>query len=491
MIRLALLLFTPLAAAFAAERPNIVLINVDDLGYADTGPYGSTNPTPHLDRMAREGRKLTSHYAAPVCSPSRASLLTGCYPKRVLPIPHVLFPGAAVGLHPAERTIAEVLKDAGYATGCFGKWHVGDQLEFLPTRQGFDTYYGIPYSNDMGPAVDGAKSNPDRPLPTAAEIAAKASKAKSQGVDEVGIRGNQPPLPLLENETVIERVRRPEQHTLATRFTDQAVAFIRAQRARPFFVYLPYAAVHFPHHPRADFAGKSPNGALGDWAVEIDLHVGRVLDTLRELGLEKKTLVIFTSDNGGPTAQGAKNTPLRGSKGQTLEGGIRTCTIAWWPGRIPGNSATSAITSMMDFLPTFAGLAGARLAPDRKLDGADLTPLLVAARPETVPAPHDTFHYFRGLTLEAVRSGPWKLHLGSGELYHLERDIGEKASVAAANPEVVARLRGLARAMDSDLGVEGTGPGVRALGRVASPAPILSANGTVRGDLKNAGARFP
>ena len=218
------LLWLPCSAESAtASQPNFILINIDDLGYADIGPFGSTrNRTPHLDRMAAEGRKLTSHYAAVVCSPSRAALMTGCYPKRVLPIPQVLFPVAEVGLNPAERTVAELLKEVGYATACVGKWHLGDQPEFLPTRQGFDSYYGIPYSNDMGTAEDGSKSNPGQPIP---HPQAKA-KAQDRPDDETGLKGsNQPPLPLLENETVIERVRAAEQSTLTQRYTEKAKGF--------------------------------------------------------------------------------------------------------------------------------------------------------------------------------------------------------------------------------------------------------------------------
>src|SRR4029079_11024667 len=201
MLAAAGLLMLVFDVAFAATKPNFVVINIDDLGYADIGPYGSSNHTPNLDRMAAEGRKLTSHYAAPVCSPSRAALMTGCYPQRVLPLPGVLFPAAAVGLNPQERTIAELLKEAGYVTACIGKWHLGDQPEFLPTRQGFDYYFGLPYSNDMGPASEGVKSNPGQPLPTREEVAAKAAKAKANVDDETGIKGApQPPLPLLENE---------------------------------------------------------------------------------------------------------------------------------------------------------------------------------------------------------------------------------------------------------------------------------------------------
>src|SRR5262245_4190136 len=334
-----------------APKPNFIIINIDDLGYADIGPFGSNNRTPHLDRMAREGRKLTSHYAAPVCSPSRAALMTGCYPKRVLPIPGVLLPAARLGLNPTEITIAEVLHDVGYATACIGKWHLGDQPEFLPTRQGFDYYFGIPYSNDMGPAFDGAKSNPDKPLPTREEVAAKAAKAKQQGTSETGIAGiAQPPLPLLENDKVIERVRGNEQRTLVKRYTEKAVQFIRQHKDGSFFLYLPHSAVHFPHYPSKEYTGRSPNGLVGDWAEEVDWGVGQVLDLLREMKLAERTLVIFTSDNGGPVQQGANNTPLRGAKASTWEGGVRVCTIAWWPGQIPAGTSTETITSMMDIL---------------------------------------------------------------------------------------------------------------------------------------------
>ncbi|HUR60202.1 MAG TPA: sulfatase-like hydrolase/transferase, partial [Opitutaceae bacterium] len=304
----------------SAPRPNLVIINIDDLGYGEIGPFGGRNRTPELDRMAAEGRKLTSHYAAPVCSPSRSALMTGCYPKRVLPIPHVLFPAAAVGLSPAERTIAEVLKDAGYATAAIGKWHLGDQPEFLPTRQGFESYFGLPYSNDMGPGADGIKSNRGQPLPQPKAGTAKAKKAVD---DETGVRGVQPPLALLENDKVVGRIRPDDQIQLTRRYTERAVAFIRERRDQPFFLYLAHNAVHFPRYPRDEFMGKSGHGLLGDWVQEIDWSVGQVLAALREMKLDRNTLVIFTSDNGGPTNQSAVNTPLRGSKGSTWEGGIR------------------------------------------------------------------------------------------------------------------------------------------------------------------------
>lgn len=454
----------------AADHPNFVIINVDDLGYADIAPFGSTtNATPHLDRLAREGRKLTSHYAAPVCSPSRAALLTGCYPKRSLPIPHVLFPAAAVGLHPDERTVAELLQKAGYATACIGKWHLGDQPEFLPTRQGFDTYFGVPYSNDMGTGEDGSKSNLGEPLP-------RGAKPQAVRGDEFGLRGrHQPPLPLLDNERVIEQVTAREQQTLTRRYTEQAQQFVRDHQDGPFFLYLPHSAVHFPLYPSEDFVGRSQGGLLGDWVQEVDWSVGELMDVLRELKLDEKTLVIFTSDNGGSLRHGSVNQPLRGTKGQTYEGGIRVPTIAWWPGRIPAGTATDAVTTMMDLLPTLVTLAGGELPAGRKLDGVNIWPTLTGEAGDSPP--RDAFHYFRGLTLEAVRSGPWKLHLAKTELYHLGEDVSEAHNVAAAHPEIVERLRELAAAMEDDLGTDGVGPGCRPLGRVKNPQPLIDADG--------------
>ncbi len=453
-------------------RPNFVIINIDDLGYGDVGPFGGKHPTPNLDRMAKEGRRLTSHYAAPVCSPSRASLLTGCYPKRVLPIPHVLFPASAVGLHPDEVTVAELLREQGYATACIGKWHLGDQPEFLPTRQGFDYYFGLPYSNDMGPAEDGAKSS-------FGQTVRRPRNNQQPQRDEAGIRGfEQPPLPLLENETVIERVRGPEQTQLTRRYTEKAVKFIREHRDRPFFVYLPHTAVHFPLYPHEDFRGRSQAGLFGDWVMEVDWSVGQVLDTLRELNLAEKTLVIFTSDNGGAPQHGASNSPLRGRKGDTFEGGIRVPTIAWWPGVVPAGTSTGEITTTMDVLPTLVHLAGGSLPRDRRIDGVNVWPV-IAGTADKQP-PRTEFYYFRGLELRAVRSGPWKLDLHSGELYHLERDLGEMTNVAAQHPDVVQHLKALAAKMESDLGTTGIGPGCRPLGRVESPLPLISQDGTIR-----------
>ena len=458
------LTFSPLAPA-ETPKPNFIIINIDDMGYADIGPFGSKlNRTPHIDRMAKQGRKLTSFYAAPVCSPSRASLMTGSYAKRALPIPHVLFPASGIGLSPKEITVAEVLKGAGYATAIVGKWHLGDQPEFLPNAQGFDLHFGLPYSNDMGPAADGVKSDLGNPLP----------KDNAKG---------QPPLPLLRNGTVVKRVLPDDQQSLVELYTDEAVKFIADKKTAPFFLYLPHNAVHFPLYPGKKWAGKSPNGIYSDWVEEVDWSVGRILDAIRDNGLAERTLVIFTTDNGGTPR--AVNTPLRGNKGSTLEGGMRVPTIAWWPGKIPPATETDAIAGMFDILPTFAALADAKLPADRKLDGANLWPQLIGT-PDAKPA-HDTFYYYNGLRLNAVRHGDWKLQIAIGnkagpaaqkfqpQLYNLRTDIGEASDLAATHPEIVAQLQALITATQDDLGTDGIAPGCRELGRVENPKPIIPA----------------
>lgn len=485
------------AVAAETPRPNFILINIDDLGYREIGPFGSTNRTPHLDRLAAEGRKLSSHYAAPVCSPSRAALLTGSYPKRALPIPHVLFPVAAVGLNPDEHTIADVLRGAGYATACVGKWHLGDQPEFLPRRQGFDYFFGLPYSNDMGPAADGTKSdfgrspNPAQAAKAKAKTAAitpPAAAITPPAADGSGARSPQPPLALIENDTVIGRIRAEDQVPLIRRYTEKTIGFIREHADRPFFVYLAHNAVHFPRYPAEQFRGQSPNGLLGDWVQEVDWSVGQILDALRELKLDRHTLVLFVSDNGGPVNQGANNAPLRGSKGSTLEGGMRVPGLAWWPGKIPAGTSTDAITTMMDVLPTFAKLARAPLAADRRIDGVDIFPVLVGS---PASPPRDSFLYHRGFLLEAVRSGPWKLHLAKKELYNLATDLGEATDVAAQHPDIVRRLLALADASKDDLGLDGVGPGCRPLGRVPHPVPLIAADGTVSPAVAGAQKNFP
>jgi arylsulfatase A len=477
---LIVLLMAMASALPAAERPkpNFIFINIDDLGYADIGPYGSTlNRTPNLDRMAKEGRRLTSFYAAPLCSPSRAALMTGCYPKRVLPIHGVLFPGNDIGLAPEEITVAEVLKSVGYATGIVGKWHLGDQPEFLPTRQGFDMHFGLPYSNDMGPAEDGVKSSLGEPLPHP--------------------NGNgQPPLPLLRNNTVVKRVLPDDQQSLVELYTDEAVDFITKNKAKPFFLYLAHNAVHFPIYPGKKWAEKSPHGIYSDWVEEVDWSVGCVLDTVHKNDLADRTLVIFTSDNGGTPL--AVNRPLRGYKGSTWEGGIRVPTIAWWPGRIPADTATDTICGMFDVLPTFAALAGAKAPGDRKLDGIDIWPHL-AGKADGKPA-HEVFYYYRDLQLQAVRDHEWKLVLGatarnapgkatssqparpegSVQLFNLKTDIGEATDVAAQHPEVVSRLEKRVVDMKDDLGIRGPASGSRPLGKVANAQPLIGYDGKAR-----------
>jgi len=459
----AVLVPVALLQAAPEPKPNIVVILVDDMGYGDIGAFGSkVNRTPNLDRMANEGMKLTSFYAAPVCTASRAQLLTGCYAKRVS-LPGVLPPLSPIGLSAKEHTIASLLKAQGYATMCIGKWHVGDQPEFLPTNRGFDHYFGLPYSNDMG------------------------------GDNKPNAKGKiRPPLPLIRDAKVIEAP--VDQDSLTARYTEEAVEFITTNKDRPFFLYFPHTAVHVPLHPGANFKGKSANGTYGDWVEEVDWSVGRVLETLRSLKLSDHTVVLFTSDNG-PWLSCGKNGgsagPLTGGKFTTWEGGMREPMIAWWPGKIAAGTACDAVMSEMDLLPTCVKLAGGIVPSDRKLDGLDIWPLLAG---QTKESPREALFYFNGNKLEAVRSGSWKLAIapqdkhekGEGKavsqtgprLYNLDADICEKTDVAAQHPEIVARLEKLIEPMKSDLGLDGTGPGVRPTDRVANPVPLLKRIGT-------------
>ena len=451
-------------APAAPPPPNFILILADDLGYGDIGPFGSkTNHTPNLDRMAREGMKLTSFYAAPVCTPSRAQVLTGCYAKRVS-LPNVLSPVSAVGLSAAEHSIAELLKARDYATMAVGKWHVGDHPDFLPTRHGFNHYFGLPYSNDMGPS----------------ETAAKAGNAPTK-------KDTRPPLPLIRDDKVIETINAKGQEKITERYTDEAVKFIRENKDHPFFLYLPHTAVHTPIHPGDRFRSTTYS-PFGDWVSELDWSVGRVLDTVRELKLDQKTLVVFTSDNGPWLIQGTNGGvagPLRGGKGSTYEGGVREPTIAWWPGRVPAGSVCDAVAANYDFLPTFVKLAGGSVPPDRKIDGKDISPLLLG---ESKTSPHEAHFYFAGNKLQAVRSGPWKLAVVARarevpkenedkafvpRLYNLDDEIGEQTDVAAQHPDVVKRLQALVVQMDADLGATtNSGPGVRPAGRVENPVGL-------------------
>jgi arylsulfatase A len=449
------------ASAETPRKPNLVVIMMDDLGYGDISPFHRSTPnrTPELERMAREGMKLTSFYAANMCTPSRAQFLTGCYAKRVS-LPVVIPPSSPLGIHPDERTIASLLKSEGYATMCVGKWHVGDQIEFLPTRRGFDRYLGLPYSNDMGGALDGSD-----------------------------LARGKPPLPLVRDEQVVEIIAPADQDRLTARYTDEAVAFIREHREQPFFLYLPHTGVHVPLHPGAEFRGRSKNGIFGDWVEEADASTGRILETLRELRLDSRTLVLFTSDNGPWLTKGGKGGcagPLRGGKISTFEGGMRVPTIAWWPGTIGPATTSDAVSGLIDLLPTFVALAGGQVPAGPPIDGADLSPLLLGKASES---PHEAYYFFSNNRLEAVRSGPWKLavkgqreHLRADEpppddgapprLYHLVDDIGEKHDLAAREPEVVARLQVLVAKMAGDLGATGLGQGVRPPARSEKPVPL-------------------
>ena len=422
-----------------ADKPNFVLIFIDDMGYGDIGPFGSKiNRTPHLDRMAMEGRKLTSFYvASPVCTPSRAALMTGCYPQRVgleRGSGHiVLFPGDHHGLNPKEITIAETLKSAGYVNGCFGKWHLGDQPQFLPTAQGFDTYYGIPYSNDMWPALRRFKC---------------------------------PDLPVLRDTKVVELIKDMDgQATLCKKFTDAATQFIRENKKKPFFVYLPHAFVHGPRKASPKFMAKAKTVEQAQ-VEEVDWSVGQILKTLREEGLEKNTLVLFTSDNG--PAGGLSAGPLRGRKGSAFEGGHREPTIAWWPGTIPAGTASNELTTAMDLHPTFAALAGAKMPTDRVIDGKDIAPIILGN--PGAKTPHDRFFYQQGGRLAAVRSGDWKLFV-KGQLYNLKDDLAEKKNVALANPEVVKKLRGLLADFQKDLAMNSRPVGLAKNPRTLVPRP--------------------
>ena len=418
--------------AGATETPNFIVIFADDQGYNDLGCFGSPNiKTPHIDRMAREGMRFTNFYsAASVCTPSRAALLTGCYPERVGNLP-VLFPKSTRGLNPQETTIADMLKGRGYATACIGKWHLGHHKPFLPTSQGFDVYFGVPYSNDMG------------------------ADAKMELADHVhwrdGVTKETFPAaydkgpPLFRGTQVIEYP--VDQTTLTKRYTQEAIRFITKNQKEPFFLYLPFTMPHIPLYATKDFAGKSEAGLYGDTIEEIDHSVGQILGILRKLKLDKNTMVVYTSDNGPWNLKGNKTSkvkgntnrrvggsafPLRGFKFQKWEGGMREPCVMWWPGRIPAAKVCEELAGTIDLLPTFAELSGAKPAPDRKIDGASIVSL-IENRPGA-KTPHDAYFY----RTHAVRSGKWKLI--NKQLYDLSNDISESTNVAAENPRVVERL---------------------------------------------------
>lgn len=412
------LLAMPAARAVAAapERPNFIILFADDLGYGDLGCYGHpTIRTPNLDRMASEGMRFTDfHAAAPVCTPSRAALLTGRLPIRngmCAETPRVLTAESTSGLPDEELTLAQALKSVGYATACVGKWHLGRPAHFLPTNRGFDSYFGIPYSNDMSPT------------------------------------------PLMRNEEVIEEPA--DQASLTKRYTDECVKFITANREKPFFLYMAHTFPHKPLFASKDFKDTSLRGLYGDVVEELDASVGRIFKTLRDQKLAERTLVLFTSDNGPWLVIGLRGGSaglLRDGKGSTFEGGMREPCIFWWPGKVPAGSVCREMTSTMDVFPTFLELAGVKVPDDRIYDGRSILPLITGSGPV---APM-VFFYYDGPNLQAVRKGPWKAHVITRAaygpdrpkinkhdpplLYHLDRDPSERFDVAKENPEVVADL---------------------------------------------------
>lgn len=441
--------------------PNIVVVFADDLGYGDVGCFGAKGyTTPNIDRLATEGIRFTDFYVPQaVCSASRTALLTGCYPNRV-GILGALGPASRTGIADGETTIAEVLKRRGYATAIYGKWHLGHHGKFLPTRHGFDQYFGLPYSNDMWPKHPTNRSFPD--------------------------------LPLIEGERII--ATNPDQRNLTNWYADRAVDFIKQNKERPFFLYLAHSMPHVPLHVSAKGAGRTSRGLFGDVIAEIDASVGRILATLEEQGLDRKTLVIFTSDNGPWLSYGnhaGSAAPFREGKGTSFEGGIREPFAARWPGKIPAGTVCREPAMTIDLLPTFAELSGADRSGDLPIDGLTITPLLLA-QPEA-KSPHEALYFYWGRELQAIRSGRWKLHFphkyrsldgppgADGKpapylereiglsLYDLQSDPGEKSDLAAQHPDLVEQLSRLADAAREDLGDSTTnrkGKNVRAAGQL-------------------------
>ena len=449
------------AALSYAEQPNpprrvnIIVILNDDQGYQDLGCFGSPDiKTPHIDQMAAEGMKFTSFMvASPVCSASRAALLTGCYPNRV-GVPSVFFPNTgALGLAPKHVTIAEMLKRVGYKTKAVGKWHLGDHIQFLPTNQGFDSYYGIPYSNDMFPAKNMryATNCLYREGITPDALAATFPREKT-GMSrwEKQPHKMKDKVPLMRNEACIEFPA--DQTTITKRFADEGIAFISesVKEEKPFFLYLANSMPHTPLFASPDFKGKSERGLYGDVIEEIDYNAGRILNHLKEIGIEDNTLVVFTSDNGPWLVKGEHGgsaLPLFEGKMTTFEGGQRVPCVMKWPGKIPAGSVCSELALSMDLLPTFAQISGAALPTQQALDGKNIIDLMTAkAGTET---PHDVFFYNQS----AVRSGDWKYHarevfkvkatareFKGPTLYNLKEDIGESVNVIDQYPEIAERL---------------------------------------------------
>ena len=457
-------------SAQSDSKPNIVVIFMDDMAYADIGPFGAkAYPTPHLDRMAKEGRKFTDFYVTQaVCSASRAGLLTGCYNVRV-GILGALGPKATHGINSSEVTLAEICKQKGYATACYGKWHLGHHKKFLPMQHGFDDYFGLPYSNDMWPYHPGVMHLP------------MEQRLKKW-----------PHLPLIEGNKVINpKVTGKDQEQITTQLTERSVRFIEKNKDKPFFLYVPHPMVHVPLYVSDKFKGKSKAGLFGDVMMEVDWSVGQILETLRQHKLDKKTLVIFTSDNGPWLSYGdhaGSAGPLREGKGTMFDGGCRESTLMWWPGTIPAGSVCKTPAMTIDILPTVAELIDAKLA-DHPIDGKSIVNLVKGTSNES---PHEAYYFYYGKQLQAIRMGKWKLHFPHGyrtmagkpggkggiptrysqakielSLFDMEKDIGETTDVKNKYPQVVKKLQALGERMRTELGDNRRpGKGMRQPGRL-------------------------
>ena len=446
-----------------ASKPNVIIIFADDLGYGDLGCYGSKiNETPTLDKMADEGKKFSNFYvSSPVCSPSRASLMTGCYPQRIsfgtFDGLRVLFPGQGIGLSNEEKTVAKTFKESGYSTKIIGKWHCGDQEEFLPTNHGFDSYFGIPYSNDMG-----------------RQVKIKDIIPNDSSLHKI-TEWDRPPLPLVRDKEVIQE--QPDQRSIAERYTEDAVKFMRENKETPFFLYLAHMQVHLPLYAAEKFVKESKNGDYGACVASIDWSTKVIFDELKELGIDEKTIVIFTSDNGSRLQnQGGSNGNLRGGKGQTWDGGQRVPCIIRWPGKINEGQQTDALSTTMDFLPSITKLIGGNL-PSKKIDGIEMSDLFFSNENSSK---RDSFLYYNEDELEAIRYKNWKLHFKKedkliNELYDLDNDISEKVNLYSSHKEIVSKLSILADEFRKSLGdkyLDIKGEEVRPANRIDNPKPL-------------------
>ncbi|MQF84187.1 MAG: sulfatase [SAR202 cluster bacterium] len=446
-----------------ASKPNVIIIFADDLGYGDLGCYGSKiNETPTLDKMADEGKKFSNFYvSSPVCSPSRASLMTGCYPQRIsfgtFDGLRVLFPGQGIGLSNEEKTVAKTFKESGYSTKIIGKWHCGDQEEFLPTNHGFDSYFGIPYSNDMG-----------------RQVKIKDYIPNDSSLHKI-TEWDRPPLPLVRDKEVIQE--QPDQRSIAERYTEDAVKFMRENKETPFFLYLAHMQVHLPLYAAEKFVKESKNGDYGACVASIDWSTKVIFDELKELGIDENTIVIFTSDNGSRLQnQGGSNGNLRGGKGQTWDGGQRVPCIIRWPGKINEGQQTDALSTTMDFLPSITKLIGGKL-PSKKIDGIEMSDLFFSNENSSK---RDSFLYYNEDELEAIRYKNWKLHFKKedkliNELYDLDSDISEKVNLYSSHREIVSKLSTLADEFRKTLGdkyLDIKGEEVRPANRVDNPKPL-------------------